>query len=48
MRKLRFTQRIAVVVVWQAQAEGLAEQTTADELEKRIDATVWQPEYLPI
>jgi malate dehydrogenase (oxaloacetate-decarboxylating) len=42
------SRRIAVVVARQAQAEGLAEQTTAEELEKRIDATFWQPEYLPI
>lgn len=41
------SRRIAVVVARQAQAEGLAEQTTDDELEKRIDATFWEPEYLP-
>jgi len=42
------SRRIAVVVARQAQAEGLAEQTSAEELEMRIDATIWQPEYLPV
>jgi malate dehydrogenase (oxaloacetate-decarboxylating) len=39
---------IAIAVARQAQAEGLADQTTDKELEKRIDATTWEPEYLPI
>jgi malate dehydrogenase (oxaloacetate-decarboxylating) len=41
------SRRIAVVVARQAQAEGLAERTTDDELEERINATLWEPEYLP-
>jgi malate dehydrogenase (oxaloacetate-decarboxylating) len=41
------SRRIAVVVARQAQAEGLAGRTTDDELEERINATLWEPEYLP-
>jgi malate dehydrogenase (oxaloacetate-decarboxylating) len=39
------SRKIALAVARQAQAEGLAGQTTAEELEQRIDATVWEPEY---
>ena len=38
---------IAVAVARQAQAEGLAQQTTAEELENLIDATSWEPQYSP-
>jgi len=37
--------KIALAVARQAQQEGLAEQMTADELEQRISATIWEPEY---
>ena len=42
------SRRIAVAVARQAQAEGLAERTTAAELQERIDATCWEPRYLPV
>ena len=38
---------IAVAVARQAQAEGLAQQTTAEELENLVDATSWEPQYSP-
>lgn len=41
------SRRIATVVAAQAQAQGLAEQTTPEELELLLDATIWQAEYRP-
>lgn len=38
---------ISVAVATQAQAQGLAEPTTPEELERLIDATIWQPDYRP-
>jgi malate dehydrogenase (oxaloacetate-decarboxylating) len=38
---------IAVAAARQAQAEGLAQQTTAEELENLVDATSWEPRYSP-
>ena len=40
--------KIALAVARQAQQEGLAEQTTADELEQLITATIWEPEYASV
>jgi malate dehydrogenase (oxaloacetate-decarboxylating) len=39
---------IALAVASQAQSEGLAEETTPEELQKRIEATFWKPAYRPI
>jgi malate dehydrogenase (oxaloacetate-decarboxylating) len=39
--------RVAVAVAIQAQQEGLADQLPQDELLRRIDATMWTPDYLP-
>ncbi len=39
---------IALAVACQAQREGLAEKTTTEELQKRIEATFWKPAYRPI
>ena len=39
------SRKIALAVARQAQAEGLAGQTTAEELEQRIATSVWEPEY---
>lgn len=37
---------VAIAVSAQAQREGLAEQTSQEELERRIDALMWNPRYL--
>jgi malate dehydrogenase (oxaloacetate-decarboxylating) len=39
--------RVAVAVALQAQRDGLAEAMSQDELLRRIDATMWTPNYLP-
>jgi malate dehydrogenase (oxaloacetate-decarboxylating) len=39
--------RVAVAVATQAQQEGLADELPQDELLRRIDATMWTPDYLP-
>ncbi|WP_231962463.1 NAD-dependent malic enzyme [Symmachiella dynata] len=39
---------IAVAVATEAQAQGLAEKTSPEELEKRIDQTIWSPTYAPL
>ena len=41
----KIARHIAVAVALEAQAGGVAEKTTRDELEKRIDATIWTPKY---
>jgi len=39
--------RVAVAVAVQAQRDGVADELPDDELLRRIDATMWTPEYLP-
>ena len=39
------SRRIAMAVARQAQAEGLADKTSDDELERRIEQTSWEPRY---
>jgi len=39
------SRRIALAVARQAQAEGLADKTSDDELERRIEQTTWEPRY---
>jgi malate dehydrogenase (oxaloacetate-decarboxylating) len=39
--------RVAVAVATQAQLERLADKLPHDELLRRIDATMWTPDYLP-
>jgi malate dehydrogenase (oxaloacetate-decarboxylating) len=39
--------RVAVAVALQAQRDGLAEAMSQDELLRRIDSTMWIPDYLP-
>lgn len=39
--------RVAVTVATQAQREGLADALSHDELLRRIEATMWTPDYLP-
>jgi len=41
------SRRISLAVAAQAQAQGLAEPTTPEELDKLLDKTIWQPEYRP-
>ena len=41
------SRRVAIAVASQAQAEGLAAQTGADELAARVDAKMWTPVYRP-
>jgi len=48
LREVReVAQRVAVAVAVQAQRDGVADQLPDDELVRRIDATMWTPEYLP-
>ena len=39
--------RVAVAVALQAQRDGLAEALPHDELQRRIESTMWTPDYLP-
>ena len=39
--------RVAVAVAMQAQRDGLADALSQDELLRRIEATMWTPDYLP-
>jgi malate dehydrogenase (oxaloacetate-decarboxylating) len=39
--------QVAVAVAVQAQRDGVADSLADDELARRIDATMWTPEYLP-
>ena len=39
------TRQIAVAVAQEAQSEGVAEKISPQELDKRIDKTMWTPEY---
>ncbi|WP_422931590.1 NAD-dependent malic enzyme [Singulisphaera sp. PoT] len=41
----KVSRQIAKAVALQAQAEGLAETTSEEELDRRFDARWWQPEY---
>jgi malate dehydrogenase (oxaloacetate-decarboxylating) len=41
------SRRVAIAVASQAQIEGLAAQTGADELAARVDAKMWTPVYRP-
>jgi malate dehydrogenase (oxaloacetate-decarboxylating) len=44
----KIARHIAIAVAKQAQADGVADKTTDDEIEQRIDTTIWTPEYLPL
>jgi malate dehydrogenase (oxaloacetate-decarboxylating) len=39
--------RVAVAVAMQAQRDGLADALSHDELQRRIETTMWTPDYLP-
>lgn len=39
--------RVAVAVAMQAQRDGVADALPQDELVRRIEATMWTPDYLP-
>jgi malate dehydrogenase (oxaloacetate-decarboxylating) len=48
LRELRQVARaVALAVAAEAQRQGLAEPTTREELERRVDARRWEPRYLP-
>jgi malate dehydrogenase (oxaloacetate-decarboxylating) len=48
LREVReVAKRVAVAVAVQAQRDGVADPLPDDELTRRIDATMWTPEYLP-
>ena len=48
LREVReVAQRVAVAVAVQAQRDGVADELPDDELVRRIDATMWTPDYLP-
>jgi malate dehydrogenase (oxaloacetate-decarboxylating) len=48
LREVRdVAKRVAVAVAVQAQRDGVADAVSDDELQRRIDATMWSPEYLP-
>jgi malate dehydrogenase (oxaloacetate-decarboxylating) len=42
------SRRVALAVGAEAQRQGLAEPTTPEELERRVDARRWEPRYLPM
>lgn len=42
------SRQVALAVGAEAQRVGLAEATTAEELARRIDATMWRPDYPPL
>jgi malate dehydrogenase (oxaloacetate-decarboxylating) len=39
--------RVAVAVALQAQCDGVTEALPQDELQRRIESTMWTPDYLP-
>ena len=39
------SRRVALVVALEAQRAGLAEETSAEELERRVAAKMWTPNY---
>src|SRR5207248_524069 len=48
LRELRRVARaVALAVGVEAQRQGVAEPTTPEELERRVDARRWEPRYLP-
>jgi malate dehydrogenase (oxaloacetate-decarboxylating) len=48
LREVRdVAKRVAVAVAVQAQRDGVADALSEDELMRRIDATMWTPDYLP-
>ena len=48
LREVRdVAKRVAVAVAVQAQRDGVADELSDDELVRRIDATMWTPDYLP-
>ena len=44
----RVARAIALAVAATAQHEGLAQSSTAEDLEQLVDAKMWQPRYLPM
>ena len=44
----RVSRQVALAVGAEAQRQGVAEQTTPEELERRVDAHRWEPRYLPL
>lgn len=49
LEDVRFvSKRVAAAVAHEAQRAGLAEPCSEAELAKRIDASIWQPEYIPM
>jgi malate dehydrogenase (oxaloacetate-decarboxylating) len=44
----RCSRAIALAVAAVAQREGLAASCTLEELERLVDAKMWQPQYLPL
>ena len=48
LREVReVAKRVAVAVAVQAQRDGVADALADNELQRRIEATMWTPEYLP-
>jgi len=43
----RVSRRVALAVALEAQRAGLAETTTREEMERRIDQKMWTPRYVP-
>lgn len=39
---------IAIAVATAAQAQGISERTSADQIERRVDQTMWKPVYQPL
>jgi malate dehydrogenase (oxaloacetate-decarboxylating) len=43
----RVSRRVALAVAMEAQSAGLAETTSREEMERRIDQKMWTPRYAP-
>ena len=46
LRSNEVSRRVALAIGAEAQRAGLAEETASDELERRVDATMWTPRYM--
>jgi malate dehydrogenase (oxaloacetate-decarboxylating) len=44
----KVARHIAIAVATEAQQQGVAEKTSADEIERRVDEATWQPVYRPV
>jgi malate dehydrogenase (oxaloacetate-decarboxylating) len=43
----KVSRRVALAVAREAQKGGLAETTSGEELERRVEVNMWKPHYVP-